>query len=147
MYSLYKDEESSSETSSEPSAGRHCPLLEHTRWHSGVILLPELNADKGNQKYAEHHEQRDNLGVAPLVLAATPLERKKQAYDHRQEDDRAVDIKLLQLLLPAASGKCLSSASSWVVEQHDKEESDGSDWQIDVEAPSPAHSIGEGATH
>ena len=83
--------------------------------------------------------------VGNSILRSTPLQRKQQANDHRQEDDRAVQIKLLQPF-PEANGQRLRTLRR-VVEQGDESNGDGANGQIDVETPSPREGIGKNAAN
>ena len=49
-----------------PEAGGDAALDKNTRWHRGVLRLPDLDQGKGDQKHKGKHKQCDNTLFAPL---------------------------------------------------------------------------------
>jgi hypothetical protein len=98
-----EDEERSAEAQDEPACASDGTVLQKAWRNGGVILLPDLNANKSDQEHTEDDEKGDDLSVRPRVFAATPLQSKEQADNHRQEDKGAEDVELLRLFLPGRS--------------------------------------------
>lgn len=106
-----------------------------------------MDADEDDKQHAEHDQKEDDPPAVPRMNGATPSQRKKQADDHRQENDRAVNVELLQLVLPSFLEVLCLRVLGWMVEELDEGHCDGTDWQVDVEAPSPGHFVGKSTAH
>ena len=145
---VYEREKGGADHCGKPGDSSNGTLLEDSGRDSGVILLPKLNANKDNEQNSKNDQKCDDAAVGPWVLRAAPLESEKQADDHRQEDDRAVDIELLDVLAPASVAKALCAGLlGGVVEEHDEGDGHRADWEVDVEAPAPRELVGEGSSH
>lgn len=76
------------------------------------------------------------------------MESEKKADDHWQEDDRAVNVELFDILAPAAIAEALRARLlGGVVEEGDEGEGDRADGKVDVEAPAPCELVREGSSH
>ena len=54
------------DTAAYPEAGGDAALSEDTRWHDGLLRLPDLDQGKGDQKHKGKHKYRDDTPLAPL---------------------------------------------------------------------------------
>jgi len=63
-----------------PEAGGDAALDEDARWHRGLLRLPDLDQDKGDQEHKGEHKQRDNTPLAPLdaVSSTGPRQGKRR---------------------------------------------------------------------
>ena len=136
-------EEGCADAGCEPGCRGDTALFENSWWNCAVVLLPELDSNKHDEKNTEHHEECDDATVVPRISAPTPLQCKQQAHNHGQEDERPKDIELLQLSFPAGIQCLCACALRRTVEDENEEERHCSNWQVDIEAPAPGDLVRE----
>lgn len=137
-------EEACSEEEGKKHGEESIAILEQTRRQGSFIPLPQLDADEDGNHESEADKQADDARVAPRVVGASPLQCKKQTDDGRDEDDEAQDVEL------AHAGDEAHVHSGGVVavdldKEEDDDHGDGTNGQVDVEAPAPSAPISETA--
>lgn len=79
------------------------------------------------------------------MFGTTPLKRQQEGNDPREEDRSTDEIKFLKLI--AVAEFVGLSAIRWGEEEDNDNNGHGTDWQVDVETPSPGCVISERTTH
>ncbi|CAG1997506.1 unnamed protein product [Fusarium graminearum] len=158
-----ENNENRSKTEGKDCAEPDISDLEQTRWDSGVLLLPDLDANKDKEKHAGKHKKCNDAAAVPGVFLTTPLKSKDEADDSRQEDEVSPWIELLDLLLDRdrfidgklgeekneASDSCSSDGKTGheivsIVQISLKVEVDR--YLLDVKAPSPSDVISKSSS-
>lgn len=85
-------EEASAEEETEHHGSKNIAVLEHSWWQCSLVSLPELDTNKHDDHEAKANEQANNLGIAPSILRATPLQGQDEAHNGGDEDCRAEEI-------------------------------------------------------
>ena len=89
-----EDEEGGAEAGAEPGCEGDAALLHDSGGDGGVVLLPELDANEGDDEDAEDNEKRDDPPIAPWILGSSPLECQKKTDNRRDEQTCANWIEL-----------------------------------------------------
>lgn len=139
------DEEACTKHGTEPGTSPYIAVQEDARRYSGVLLLAVLDVNETDDEEAEDDEEGDNAATSPSVLGASPLQRKQQAYDGRQEESGALEIELNKLLLPG--GLDLLSTTLDAQERDDECSCNCTKRQINIETPTPCEVVSEGTSH
>lgn len=109
-----------------------------------VLRADELQNPECCHCESKYDQQGDDAAVRPGVGGATPLQGEEQADDAGEEKSCSKRVELQDLLLEG-----LASGSNWHVllqDQKDNQNCDGTDGEVDVEAPAPADVVCECAT-
>lgn len=130
-----EQEEGGADGEGEEAAGHDGAVAEDARRHGGVLLLPDLDAEKDDDQHAEDDEQADDARVAPGVGGAAPLEGEEERDDGGDEDQRAQGVEASDALGPGFLRRLLLDGV-WEKERDD-EDCDRADGEVDVETPSP----------
>jgi hypothetical protein len=72
-----------------PESAGDAALNENARWHRGLLWLPDLDQNEGDQKQKGEHKQRNNTPLAPLdsVSSANPKRENKVMWKEIQARD------------------------------------------------------------
>jgi len=127
----------------KPAARRHRPLCEQAGVDGPSFGLPELNAEPDEQAHPKNDKVCDNATIRPSVLAATELQREKEADNRRDEEDGAEDVELSSHSFEA--GEIVFLAGRWRRLETEQDECHGNttNGQVDVETPSPGDVVSE----
>lgn len=136
-------EEASAEEETKHHGSKNVTVLEHSRRQCSLVSLPELDTNKDEDHEAEANEQANDLGVAPSILRATPLQSQDEAHNGGDEDCRAEEIDLKDALHDGHAQSVVRVAVD-VQQEGDDEHGEAADGEVDVEAPSPGDLLGEG---
>jgi hypothetical protein len=140
-----QDEEACTQHGTEPCTAPNVAVQEYAGRDGGIFLLPPLDDDEADDQEDEDDKQSDYASALPLILAATPLQRKKQADDSRQEKRRTGKIELLKLLFPCRLD--LFAPPLDVQKRDDEGSRERTKGKVDIEAPSPGQLVCECSTH
>lgn len=107
----------------------------NSRRDRGIFALAVLDVYKQDDENAKEHKERNDATAVPGVCSTTPLQSKEQADDGGHEDKSTDRIKvpeslhkgLVLGLVDLGAGK----------EEEDDNHCDGTNGQVDEEAPSP----------
>lgn len=91
-------EEASAEEETEHHGSKNIAVLEHSRWQCSLVSLPELDTNKDDEHEAKANKQANDLGIAPSILGATPLQGQDETHNGGDEDGRAEEIDLKDAL-------------------------------------------------
>lgn len=136
-------EESRAEAEDEPRAKGDGALLEHGQRQKAVFATEVLHKEEGEQEQGKDDKQGDDPSAVPGVLGPAPFQGQKKTDGGGDQECRigkkegSKGLKQGQLLpMPPVGG--------FVKEQQggDGHRRDG---QVDVEAPSPGHTVGKRA--
>ncbi len=145
-YVVDHDEERSAEACGEDGTRPDGPVHEDARGHSGSFLLPDLDGEEAGDQNAKNDKEGNDASIVPRVPRTTPLKRQQQGDDARDEEQSAFQIKGQKLL---SKGQLLLG-DLWcgeLQEQNNEDAGDGTEGEVDVEAPAPADLVGKGTAH
>ena len=103
-----------------------------------------MHRAESNNKHTKDHKECNDASIVPGVFAATPLESEQQADDRGKEEERAEQVQLSHLFLERLGAQ---DGLGTLEPKQDKEESDPSNWQVDVETPAPSEMVSESTSH
>lgn len=111
------------------------PLLRHTPRDGGVFALEVLHPGPDDDCDSKNNESRDNTAFTPLPACAAPLKCQYERDDGPQKDDSPNRVELSKLLPPAHLLEFGARATDVRQAEEYESEDDGTDRQVDVEAP------------
>lgn len=129
-------EETSAEEETEHHGSKNVAVLEHSRRQCSLVSLPELDTNEDDEHEAKANEQANDLGVAPGIFRATPLQGQDETHNGGDEDGGAQEIDLEDALQDSHAQSVVRVAVD-VQQEDDDEHGKAADGEVDVEAPSP----------
>lgn len=135
-------EEASAEEETEHHGSKNVAVLEHSRRQCSLVSFPELDTNKHKDHEAKANKQANNLGVAPSILRATPLQGQDETHNGGDEDGRAEEIDFENTLQDSHAQSGVRVAVD-VQQEDDNEHGEAADGEVDVETPSPGDLLGE----
>lgn len=141
----YEQHEARADGESNDGSGGDRALFNDAWGNGGFLATPELDANKGNEEDGGADKEPDYGGRGPCIFRATPLEREEEGDDTGKEDGGADKVELLDLVgVGKFVGLCTIRRRK---EKRDDDDGHSTNWQVDVETPSPRCVISEGTTH
>ncbi len=136
-----EEEEGGADREGEKAACVDGALTEDARGYRRILLLAPLDEEEGDDEHAEHHEQPDDSPIVPRVCCAAPLESKQEGDDGGDKNQRAERIEAYEALHESLLDRLLPFHGVRE-EKTDDDKSNGTDWKVDVETPSPCLKTG-----
>ncbi len=130
----------------EAAASPYAAFPEHERTDRCVLGSPELNAGEYYKCCTKNDEESNDSTVVPRIGGTAPLKRKKKADNARNKENRSHDVELLDAFFQG-EGNGLVALRNWFEEEDNDSTGDATDWEINVETPSPRGLVCEGPSH
>lgn len=137
---LIDDEEvGSGEEHRKEGAEADCALLDDTRYDHRSLALVHLPENEGDHDESSSDEEADDFAVAPCILLAAVLEGEDIGNERADHHDNSNGVHLEELFPPC----CFDGlGAGWCVEEEeDNDCRDGTNREVDVEAPAPSRMV------
>ncbi|CAG8706648.1 409_t:CDS:2, partial [Acaulospora colombiana] len=113
--------------------------FEQEEGEHGTVTLEKFPSDENDEQHAKHAKERNDDFIVPRTGDATPLEGQEQAGDHTDRDDGPDPVHGEPLLegrhvfVQFGFGGRVGGD-----EKDDGGDGNGTEWKVDVKAPTPA---------
>lgn len=141
------DEGSGAGANRVQASGDHGPLADNASRNGAVFLVKHLGGHERDEQHTEDDEQRDDSGVRPRVLHATPLQGQQEGDGGAYEEDSSNRVEFLDDGKEGFAALAAVAAAVFQSKQkHDTDGRDGAHGQVDIEAPAPGDLVCERAS-